>query len=66
MDTDGAIDGAATALAPVYREALRLEAAGHDHAAIGAALDVQVEAVPALLELAQRKQARAAGSPEEV
>jgi DNA-directed RNA polymerase specialized sigma24 family protein len=46
-------------LSPVYREALRLQAAGHDDEAIAAALDVTVEAVPALLLLARRKRARA-------
>jgi hypothetical protein len=65
VESHGVIDGEATALAPVYREALRLQAAGHDHAAIGAALDVHVQAVPALLVLAQRKQDRASGATQE-
>jgi hypothetical protein len=47
------------ALSPTYREALRLRALGHDDQTIAAALDVAVEAVPALLLLADRKQARA-------
>ena len=46
-------------ISPVYREALRLRAAGQDDHAIAAALDLTVEAVPALLVLAERKQARA-------
>jgi hypothetical protein len=46
-------------LSPAYREALRLKAEGEDDAAIAAALDLTVEAVPALLVLAERKQARA-------
>ncbi len=51
-------------LSPVYREALRLQAAGHDDDAIAAALDVAVEAVPALLLLGMRKLARAESDPE--
>ncbi len=51
-------DGEAS-ISPVYREALRLKAAGEDDHAIAAALDLTVEAVPALLVLAERKQARA-------
>jgi hypothetical protein len=46
-------------ISPVYSEALRLKAAGEDDHAIAAALDLTVEAVPALLVLAERKQARA-------
>ena len=48
-----------TALAPVYQDALRLRSEGHDDEAIAAALDLPVEAVPALLQLAERKRARA-------
>lgn len=51
-------DGAG-ALSPGYREALRLRALGHDDQAIAAALGVAVEAVPALLLLADRKRTRA-------
>jgi hypothetical protein len=47
------------ALSPVYREALRLQADGEDDEAIAEALELTVEAVPALLLLAARKQARA-------
>jgi hypothetical protein len=42
-----------------------MEAAGHDYAAIGRALDVRVEAVPALLQLARRKRARLAERPDD-
>ena len=42
-----------------YREALRLQAEGADDETIAAVLDLTVEAVPALLLLAERKQARA-------
>jgi DNA-directed RNA polymerase specialized sigma24 family protein len=38
-----------------YAEALRLRDQGVDHAAIAARLDLPVEAVPNLLELAQAK-----------
>jgi DNA-binding CsgD family transcriptional regulator len=51
-------------LSPVYREALRLEAAGETDEAIAAALDITVEAVPALLLLAERKRARAESDGE--
>lgn len=52
------------ALPPPYREALRLRAEGRDDVAIAVALGVAVEAVPALLLLADRKQARADGSDD--
>jgi DNA-directed RNA polymerase specialized sigma24 family protein len=42
-------------LTPAYAEALRLRDQGADHAAIAARLDLPVEAVPNLLELAQAK-----------
>jgi hypothetical protein len=44
-----------TSLPPAYGEALRRRAAGESDEAIAAALDVAVEAVPALLLLAERK-----------
>jgi hypothetical protein len=46
-----------TSLPPVYREALRLKAGGATDDVIAAALDITVEAVPALLVLAERKRA---------
>jgi hypothetical protein len=58
MEPDGS-----PALSPVYREALRLKAAGEDDEAIARALDLTVEAVPALLLLAERKLARAEADP---
>jgi len=42
-------------LTPAYAEALRLRDQGVDHAAIARALDLPLEAVPHLLELAQAK-----------
>lgn len=57
-------DGDAS-ISPVYRQALRLEAAGETHEAIAAALDITVEAVPALLLLAERKRARAESDPHD-
>jgi DNA-directed RNA polymerase specialized sigma24 family protein len=42
-------------LTPAYAEALRLRDQGVDHNAIAARLDLPVEAVPNLLELAQAK-----------
>jgi DNA-directed RNA polymerase specialized sigma24 family protein len=56
--------GADPSLAPVYAEALRLHAEGFDHQHIADALDLTVEAVPALLVLARRKLERGGpGSP---
>lgn len=52
-------------IAPVYREALRLQAAGCDDAAIAEALGLEVEAIPALLLLARRKQQRAEDRSDE-
>jgi len=42
-------------LTPAYAEALRLRDEGADQAVIAARLDLPVEAVPNLLELAQAK-----------
>ena len=42
-------------LTPAYAEALRLRDQGADNAAIAARLDLPLEAVPNLLELAQAK-----------
>jgi hypothetical protein len=58
MEPDGT-----PALSPVYREGLRLRAAGEDDEAIARALGITVEAVPALLLLAERKLARAENEP---
>jgi hypothetical protein len=44
-----------TALSPVYREALRMRAAGLGDEDIASALGLTVEAVPALVLLAERK-----------
>jgi DNA-directed RNA polymerase specialized sigma24 family protein len=48
-------EAALETLTPAYAEALRLRDEGADHAAIAAQLDLPVEAVPNLLELAQAK-----------
>jgi len=50
-------------LAPVYRNALRLQAEGHDDQHIADALGLTLEAVPALLLLARRKLDRADPDP---
>jgi hypothetical protein len=52
-------------LAHVYREALRLEAEGHDEHAIADALGLTVEAVPALLVLARKKRSRTGPDADE-
>jgi DNA-directed RNA polymerase specialized sigma24 family protein len=46
---------ALASLTPAYAEALRLRDEGADHGAIAARLELPVEAVPNLLELAQAK-----------
>ena len=52
-------------LAPAYAAALLLEAAGLDAPQIGARLEIPVESVPTLLQVARAKLAAAAGaSPE--
>lgn len=45
-------------LAESYRRALALRNAGGSHASIATALDIPVESVPALLEIAQAKLVR--------
>ena len=49
------LESAMEALTPAYAEALRLRDQGADHAAIASHLELPVEAVPNLLELAQAK-----------
>lgn len=46
------------AVPPVYQAALRLEEAGLTPHQIGERLDIAVESVPLLLDLARRKRAR--------
>jgi DNA-directed RNA polymerase specialized sigma24 family protein len=48
-------EAALATLTPAYAEALHLRDQGADHAAIAARLELPVEAVPNLLELAQAK-----------
>ena len=48
-------ESAMAALTPAYAEALRLRDQGADDAAIASHLELPVEAVPNLLELAQAK-----------
>jgi hypothetical protein len=52
---DGVMSCDESLLPPVYRDALRMQAEGASDESIAAALHITVEAVPALLLLAERK-----------
>ena len=54
--------GQPTGLAPIYERALDLRNVGASHEVIAVATGVDVEAVPALLDLADRKHARRQGA----
>jgi hypothetical protein len=55
----GAEHSGAEGLAPVYRRVLELHDAGVSDEAIAVILDVTLEAVPTLIEIATRKHERA-------